>query len=122
MGTAEVKCYIWPLGQYYADGLERVELYVCREFIESVSSPPHGERINIKLVTPRGTYGGGLRTYARTEEPYLCPDLNSQQDGARVSLAKVLRENGINIFAGRGRDLVRVKVDGRSNWTLLGVA
>jgi hypothetical protein len=119
METAEIKCYIWPLGQYYADGLERVELYVCREFIGCISSPPHGERVNVTLVTPRGTYGGGLRTYARTEEPYLCPDLTSKQDGTRVSLAKILENNGINISAGGGRDLVRVKIDG-SNWKLLG--
>jgi hypothetical protein len=55
----QIKCRVDALSQKYADGLERVELFVCSEFTTSIVKPEEGQRLPITLVTPQGKYRGG---------------------------------------------------------------
>jgi hypothetical protein len=96
MKGIQIKCYVEPLSQKYADGLERVELYVCSEFTGSVMSPEEGQRMPITLRTPQGRYQGGLRNHQGCGWPYICPDLVSEKSGRKVSLARILKDNGIS--------------------------
>jgi len=115
MKPYEITCVVWPLSQKYSNGLERVELYVCSDCIASVEKPRTGERIAITFSTPRGDYEGGLRNN-QDQWPYVCPDLRSKTDDAKVYLANVLKDNGF-----KPRDCVRVRVFERK-WTLVGPA
>ena len=53
-----------------------------------------GKRDPITLVTPTGTYRAGMIDNQGKGWPYICPDLYTAS-GSKVSLAQVLRENGI---------------------------
>jgi hypothetical protein len=89
-----IQCYVEPLGRPAPEGLEAVELFVCREFESIVQKPLPEERIAIVLETKAGVYTAGLRTYPPNGQAYICPDLISD-DGTKVSMAKVLKELGI---------------------------
>jgi hypothetical protein len=106
----QIKCYVRPLAQQYADGLERVELEVCSEFISFVPNPVRGQRIPITLLTPQGRYQGGLRGW--DDWVYVCPDLVSEKGSRPVSLAKILKDNDIS-----PRDTIPVQVADR-NWEI----
>ena len=113
MKGTEIRCYVEPLNQKYADGLERVELYVCSEFLTSVMKPDKGQRVPITLVTGHGRFQGGLRDLQGKGWPYICPDLISEKDGRKVSLARILKDNGIV-----PKDTISVRVSG-GIWELL---
>ena len=87
--------YIEPQSRKYADGLEAVELYLCREYEGQVAKPASGKRAEIVLITETGRYLGGLRTYPGTGNVYVSPDLKSDPGGEKVSLARVLKESGV---------------------------
>jgi hypothetical protein len=107
----KIKCRVEPQSRKYADGLERVELYVCSEFTSSVRVP-EGQRIPMTLVTPQGRYAGGLRDYQGKQWPYVCPDLVREKDSGKVSLARILKDNGIS-----PGDTITVQVSG-DTWEL----
>jgi hypothetical protein len=90
-----IQCYVEPLGRPSPEGLEAVELYVCREFESMVQKPLPKQRVDISILMTTGAYRGGLRTYPGNGQIYVCPDLESEDDGRNVSLAKALSENGI---------------------------
>jgi hypothetical protein len=90
-----IRCVVTPQSQPSPEELEAVELYVCRDFDSFVQRPKPKQREPILVLTTTGTYRGGLRTYERSRSVYLCRDLISERDGSKVSLAKVLKENGI---------------------------
>ena len=92
--SVTVQCYLTPLSNRYSDGLERVEAYVRPQWEPLVPKPPAGQRVTITLVTQTGRYRGGLRTYPKKEQIYICPDLTTIPAGTRTSLAKLLDENG----------------------------
>ena len=92
--SIQIKCYVEPQSRKYADGLEQVELYVCSESIPSVAIPPEVQRVPVTVVTPQGKYLGGLRNNQGCGWPYICPDL--YVDGRKVSLARILKDNGIS--------------------------
>jgi hypothetical protein len=96
MKGIRIKCYVEPQSRKYADGLEQVELYVYSEFVSSVTIPEKGQRMPITLLTPQGRFQGGLRDYRGRGQPYLCPDLISEKGGRKVSLARVLKDNGVS--------------------------
>ena len=112
MKAIEIKCYVEPQSRKYADGLEQVELYVCAEFATSVTKPEEGKRIPITLLTPQGRYQGGLRDYQGRGWPYLCPDLISESSKRKVSLAQILKDNGIS-----PKDTISVRILDRT-WEL----
>lgn len=114
MNTNEITCVVTPLSQTYADGLQRVELYVCTECIPSIEKPRPGERVGITFSTQHGNYEGGLRNNL-DQYPYVCPDLCTRL-GDKTSLARVLRDNGV-----KPHDRVKVSVSG-TTWNLLGLA
>lgn len=112
MKARDIKCVVEPLSGKYADGLERVELYVLRESLPLDSTPKRGKREAITFSTPAGrSYEGGLRTY-EGRWPYVCPDLYHGK--TKLSLARLLKDSGI-----RARQTVSIKVTG-SNWELIG--
>ena len=116
MKSCEVTCVVEGLRQWYANGLERVELYVySREDIARVEKPEPKERVAITLSTARGDYEGGLRNNL-DQYPYVCPDLRSKRDDSKVYLANVLRDNGF-----KPGDRVKVRISDRT-WTLVGPA
>lgn len=112
--SCEIICRVAGQSQHYANGLERVELFVHREsslpLIEEKPRPD--ERLPIIFSTPNGDYEGGLRNSA---DPYLCPDLWHKVQG-KVSLAEIMRDNNI-----RPGNLVKVRIS-EGKWTLLGLA
>ena len=112
MKGIKIQCYVEPQSRKYVDGLERVELYVCSEFTASVTRPEEGQRVPITFVTPQGRYLGGLRDNQGRGWPYLCPDLVSEKDGHKVSLARILKDNGIS-----PGDTISVRVSDRT-WEL----
>jgi hypothetical protein len=114
MNSKEITCVVTPLSQMYANGLQRVELYVCTESIPSVETPRPGERVIITFSTRLGDYQGGLRNNL-DQYPYVCPDLRTKL-GDKTNLATVIRDNGV-----KPHDRVRVSISGKT-WTLLGVA
>ena len=59
-------------------------------------------------VTSKGTFREGRRTYPTDgkDSVYLCPDLISERDGKKVSLAKVLDEVGVKPGATIDVDIV----------------
>ncbi len=83
------------MGQKYADGLERVELYVFGKDLEFVAKPPEQQRVPVTLITRTGRYRAGMRTYPRTGDVYICPDLVAERDDRKTSLAKVLKDLGV---------------------------
>jgi hypothetical protein len=116
MPAREIKCEVYGFGDKdrYADGLERAELYVCDEFVSGIARmPKDGERLQITFSTQAGSYDGGIRSY-KGRWAYVCPNLVSRKDGRRVSLARILKGNGI-----KPRDKVTIRISD-STWTLLG--
>ena len=117
MKSVEVECEAYGFGESgrYTDGLERIELYVEDVYVSSLARlPKAGERQQVTFSTPTGDYEGGIRCY-QGQWPYLCPNLISKKNGERISLARVLRDNGIN-----PRDRVRIRVS-EGQWILLGL-
>lgn len=94
-----------------ADGVERVELYVYRDFDQFIEKPKPHRREPITLITPTGTYLAGLRTLQQNQEVYICPDL--YLNGSRLSLARVLADLKIG-----PHDEVNIEVKNR-NWKIL---
>jgi hypothetical protein len=106
-----IRCYVCPQGRILADGLEAVELYVLSDFESQIKKPEPHVREPVLVVTATGVYRGGLRTLPpnRPGDTYLCPDLSSESDGLKVSLARILKDKGIE-----SRDEIDVRIsDGR---------
>ena len=115
MPPREINCEVYGFGDKdrYADGLERVEVYVSDEFVGDIERmPKEGERLEITFSTRTGIYDGGIRNY-QGRLPYVCPNLVSRKDGKKVSLARVLKDNGV-----KPRDKVKIRISD-STWTLL---
>ena len=100
-----IRCVVTPLSMPSPEGLEAVELYVRRDSDSFVQQPKPKKREPVRVLTATGAYRGGLRMYQRSRSVYLCPDLISERDGSKVSLAKVLKENGIE-----PRDEINVRI------------
>jgi hypothetical protein len=93
--SVTLRCYVEPLGRTLADGLEAVELYVSPESEPLIQKPPEGQRVEIVFSTRMGSFKGGLRMYMNSGQVYVCPDLRSEPDGRKVSLARVLKDSGV---------------------------
>ena len=75
--------------------MEVVELYVLRDFESLIQKPKPNQREPVPVLTATGAYRGGLRTHPSTGYVYLGRNLISERDRGKVTLAKVLKENGI---------------------------
>jgi len=80
------------LSQFYADGLERMEIVVDRR---TASPLPYQDniRIPIKLHVGAEQYDAGLRATNKMPVVWISPDLRDNR-GNKVSLARVLTKNG----------------------------
>ena len=109
-----IDCYVEMLSDTYASGLPRVEVFVSTGYINSVAMPKKGQRVLITLVTPNGTYQGGLRDNQGKGWPYICPNLTTA-NGSRRNLAEILRANAVPLSRNQP---VRFDVSGNT-WTLI---
>jgi hypothetical protein len=84
--------HIRGLSQHYADGLERMEIWVDKNLSSSL---PHrdNQRISIMLEIGKTIYNAGIRSTPANVYVWICPDLKNEF-GRRVSLASVLTNNG----------------------------
>ena len=101
-----ITCRVDAQSQKYVNGLDRVVLTVLAGTIRPY--PQKGQRIPIILNTPQGRYLGGIR------DLYICPDLISVKGDNRVSLARILKDNGMSVG-----DEILLQVFG-DKWTLSG--
>ena len=105
-----------PLGKPSPEGLEAVELFPRNPAAFPGLKPPYHQRNLVSVITPAGTYRGAIRTYPTDgkykDSVYLCPDLISDKDNRKISLAKMLSEIGV-----KARDTVNVDIDG-STWRI----
>jgi len=104
--SVQLECYVAGLSQTYADGRERVEMYVIGEVPAAVPQPDQGKRMDIILRTPSGDFYSGLRRYPQTGQVYVCPDVVAVATQERTSLARVLEDCG---FGAGDTILVRVE-------------
>ena len=92
-----------------------MELYVCQGYKSRVIKPELRSRINIRVKVGFDMFQGGLRTYpSKRGDVYVCPDLLSDGDGTKISLAKVLKEFGIE-----PKSEVSVRID-NGVWEIFG--
>jgi hypothetical protein len=84
--------YIRGLAQYYADGVERMEIWIAKSL---ASSLPHrdNQRIPVALKIGETIYAAGIRSTPANAYVWICPDLKNEF-GRRVSLASALINNG----------------------------
>ena len=78
--------HIRGLSQNYADGLERMEIWVEKNL---ASSLPHrdNQRISIVLKIGETIYNSGIRSTPANVYVWICPDLRNEF-GKRISLQK----------------------------------
>lgn len=110
-----VSCHATPLGRPSPEGLEAVELFPWNPAAFPGSKPPYHQRNPVRVITSAGTYHGGILTYPTDgkDSVYLCPDLFSDKDNTKISLAKMLSEIGV-----KAGDTVNVDING-GIWRIL---
>ena len=84
--------HIRGLSQHYADGLERMEIWIDRNLANSLPNRDN-QRISISLKIGETIYHAGIRSTPANVYVWICPDLINEF-GKRVSLASVLANNG----------------------------
>jgi hypothetical protein len=84
--------YIRGLAQYYADGVERMEIWIDKNL---ASSLPHrdNQRISIVLKIGETIFNAGIRSTPANAYVWICPDLRNEF-GKKISLALALINNG----------------------------
>lgn len=85
--------YIRGLSQFYADGLERMEIWIDKKL---ASSLPHryNQRTSIILMIGEKSYNAGIRSTPANEYVWICPDLTDELARKMGSLARALTNNG----------------------------
>jgi hypothetical protein len=106
-----------PLGRPSPEGLDAVELFPWNPAAFPGQKPPYHQRNPVRVIISAGTYRGGILTYPTNgkykDSVYLCPDLISDKDNRKISLAKMLSEIGV-----KARGTVNVDIDG-STWRII---
>ena len=97
--------HIRGLSQYYADGLERMEIGIDKRYALPLPYQD-GLRIPIRLKVGTSYYEAGLRATTPMPVVWVSPDLKDS-DGRKISLARVLENNGF-----RKNQKVSLNVDG----------
>jgi len=85
--------YVRGLSQFYADGLERMEIWIDKKL---ASSLPHrdNQRISIKLMIGEKSYNAGIRSTPANDYVWICPDLEDEFGRKMGSLARALTNSG----------------------------
>ncbi len=101
-----IEGYVRGLSQYYADGLERMEIWIDKKL---ASSLPHrdNQRISIILMIGEKSYNGGIRSTPANDYVWICPDLRDEVGNKMGSLARVLTNSGF-----QKNERVRLEIDG----------
>jgi hypothetical protein len=81
------------LGNYYANGLERLEVWVNKEDARPLPYE-EGERVGVELIIGSRHYRAGLRATRRNPYVWVCPNLEDEH-GERTNLAEVFAQFGI---------------------------
>jgi len=87
-----VPATIRALGQFYADGLERLEIWIARSAAAHLPISV-GVRVPISLRVGGQWYDGGLRATTKNDYFWICGDVVDSR-GEKTSLARVLRASG----------------------------
>lgn len=87
-----VNAAIRGLGNYYADGTERIEIHVPSDHAQDL---PHSKGIRVPVVLHVGdeTLDAGLRATAHNGYVWICPNL-AAKDGRRKRLADIVAAAG----------------------------
>jgi len=98
--------HIRGLSQFYADGLERMEISIDKH---NAAPLPYQHNLRIPITLHVGTqqYEAGLRSTPNMPVVWVSPDLRDNH-GNKVSLARVLINNGF-----RKNQRVYLEVNGR---------
>jgi hypothetical protein len=81
------------LGQYYASGLERIEIWINKKDARPLPYE-EGERVDIELSIGSRRYRAGLRATRHNPYVWICPNLEDEH-GKRTNLAEVFVQSGI---------------------------
>ncbi len=86
--------HIRGLSQFYADGLERMEIWIDKRHAAPL---PYRDntRIPITLKVGKEQYDAGLRSTPKLSVVWISPDLRNN-NGKKVSLACVIINNGFS--------------------------
>jgi len=81
------------LSQFYADGLERMEIWIDKRHATAL---PHrdNQRIPIILLIGEKRYNAGIRSTPANSYVWICPDLRDDFGKKMVSLVRVLTNCG----------------------------
>lgn len=84
--------HIRGLSQFYANGLERMEIVIPKH---NATPLPYEDNLRIPITLQVGPqhYEAGLRTTPNMNVVWISPDLRYNH-GRKVSLARVLTDNG----------------------------
>ena len=105
--VARIRGAVRGTGHIYPDKRESLEIWVNKEEAEGLPYRDH-TRVDINLFVGSSRYRSGLRSKPpKTPYVWICPDLRDA-NGQKVSLAKVLDENGFE-----KNDRVVLIVDGK---------
>jgi len=96
---------ITGLVTYYADGVERQEIWIHKR---AAAELPYceGQRVAVRLTVGSKTFNAGIRATSRSPEVWICPDLYDEASN-KVRLADALRQAGFV-----KNDRVRLRVSG----------
>ena len=92
--TSKVQGKVRGLSQFYVGGLERTEIWVNKKQADPLPFV-EGKRVGIELLISSHRYHAGLRATSQNRYVWICPDLKDQ-NGARPSLAQVLKQFGFS--------------------------
>ncbi len=86
--------HVRGLSQFYADGLERMEIMVDKRHAAPL---PYQDNLRIPITLKIGheQYKAGLRTTPKMSVVWVSPDLRDE-NGNKISLAHVLTNNGFS--------------------------
>ena len=84
--------HVRGLSQFYADGLERMEIWIDKRHAAPLSYQDN-IRIPITLKIGNEQYEAGLRATPNISVVWISPDLRDNH-GRKVSLARVIINNG----------------------------
>ncbi|MGD0822774.1 MAG: hypothetical protein ABSA71_18740 [Desulfomonilia bacterium] len=93
------------LSQFYADGLERMEIWINKR---NAAPLPYRDNTRIPIILKIGNkqYKAGLRSTPKLPFVWISPDLRDDH-GIKISIARVINDNG---FAKNQR--IYLEVDG----------
>lgn len=97
--------YIRGLSQFYADGLERMEIWIDKNLASSLPQRDN-QRISIILMIGDKSYNAGIRSTPANDYVWICPDLKDEFGRKMGNLARVLINNGF-----QKNQRVRLKIE-----------